>query len=373
MITIVFLSTQPNPFETLSLMGKPVWKRTFEATAFLKPRRVAWMGKNPPVGMATIKARDLTAIRGSLLFITPEIGCISGRTLKRFVSFSPRSSRALLVKDSNFPVAIATVARSLNTKVSSLRKLAAALQPKDFFGAEEELLTVNSAESWAKALGILRQRKISALLRRGVLISDPSSVFVDPEVSVSPGTILSPWVRIEGSSRIAKGCNIGSFSHLVNCSIGPGTTILDHCIIHESRVGKGASIGPFAHLRPASDIGADARVGNFVEMKKSSLGPGAKVPHLSYVGDAQVGRNANLGAGLITCNYDGVSKHRTVVGEGAFIGSDTQLVAPVRIGKGAYIAAGSCIVQDVPAFALALTRNRQIIKKDWAKKRHKRS
>ena len=212
---------------------------------------------------------------------------------------------------------------------------------------------------------------MTALLRRGVLIPDPTSVSVAPEVSVGAGTLLSPFVLLEGDSRIGTSCNIGSFSHLVNVTVGTKTTILDHCFIRDSRIGKNASIGPFAHLRPDSDVGDAARVGNFVELKNAKLGAGAKASHLSYVGDAHVGKNANLGAGTITCNYDGRVKSRTIIGDGAFIGSDVQLVAPVRVGKGAFVAAGSCIVNDVPAYALALARSQQIIKKNWAKRRRK--
>ena len=219
----------------------------------------------------------------------------------------------------------------------------------------------------------MRERKLAALLRRGVLIPDPTSVAVAPEVSVGAGTLLSPFVLLDGDSRVGTVCTIGSFSHLVNATVGTGTTILDHCFIRDSRIGKKASIGPFAHLRPDSDVGDAARVGNFVELKNAKLGAGAKASHLSYVGDAEIGSNANLGAGTITCNYDGRVKSRTIVGDGAFIGSDVQLVAPVRIGKGAFVAAGSCIVSDVPAHALALARSHQIIKKNWAKQRRNSS
>jgi bifunctional UDP-N-acetylglucosamine pyrophosphorylase/glucosamine-1-phosphate N-acetyltransferase len=148
--------------------------------------------------------------------------------------------------------------------------------------------------------------------------------------------------------------------------------VLDHCFIRSSRNGKNVKIGPLAHLRPKSNIGTGAKVGNFVELKKTKLGPGAKAPHLSYLGDAVVGRGVNVGAGTITCNYDGVQKHQTIVESGAFIGSDVQLVAPVRVGRGAYVAAGSCIVEDVPAYSLALARSRQVVKKGWAKSRKRR-
>ena len=158
--------------------------------------------------------------------------------------------------------------------------------------------------------------------------------------------------------------------------VGAGTTLLDHCFVRSSRIGKAAQIGPFTHIRPESVISAKAKVGNFVELKKTLLGRGSKAPHLTYLGDATIGKGVNVGAGTITCNYDGRLKHQTIVEDGAFIGSDVQLVAPVRVGRGAYVAAGSCIVEDVPSQALALARGRQVVKPGWArsnKKKTKRS
>jgi bifunctional UDP-N-acetylglucosamine pyrophosphorylase/glucosamine-1-phosphate N-acetyltransferase len=204
-----------------------------------------------------------------------------------------------------------------------------------------------------------------------VLVLDPASVFVEPEVRVGKGTKLFPWVHIQGRTVVGRNCSIGSFSHIVDSTLGAGTAILDHCFIRSSRVGANVQIGPFAHLRPESDVGPGAKVGNFVELKKTRLEAGAKAPHLSYLGDAVIGKGANVGAGTITCNYDGRTKHQTIVGDGAFIGSDVQLVAPVRVGKGAYVAAGSCIVADVPAGALAIARSRQVVKRGWAKARNR--
>jgi bifunctional UDP-N-acetylglucosamine pyrophosphorylase/glucosamine-1-phosphate N-acetyltransferase len=159
---------------------------------------------------------------------------------------------------------------------------------------------------------------------------------------------------------------VGPFTRIADSTIGPGAQVLDHCVLRDCVVEAGASVGPFTHIRPESRIGAGARVGNFVELKKTHLGDGAKAPHLSYLGDATIGAKANIGAGTITCNYDGVNKHATRIGEGAFIGSDTTLVAPITIGEGAYIAAGSAITEDVPADALALGRARQVTKPGWA-------
>jgi bifunctional UDP-N-acetylglucosamine pyrophosphorylase/glucosamine-1-phosphate N-acetyltransferase len=232
---------------------------------------------------------------------------------------------------------------------------------------------VDTTDSWAKAVAVLRRRKVDELLRRGVLLFDPASVFVEPEVRVGGGTKLFPWVHLQGATVIGRDSSIGSFSHIVDSTLGEGTAVLDHCFIRSSRIGKNVQIGPFSHLRPDSDVGAGAKIGNFVELKKTRLGAGAKAPHLSYLGDAVIGRGANVGAGTITCNYDGVRKHETIVGDGAFIGSDVQLVAPVRVGKGAYVAAGSCIVEDVPPNALAIARSRQLIKRGWANRRRPES
>ena len=197
------------------------------------------------------------------------------------------------------------------------------------------------------------------------LLEDPTTTLVDPEVRIAPGAVLRAFVVIEGRSRVGSRCDVGRFTHVVDSHIGADTVVLDHCFIRESRIGRGVQLGPFAHLRPESHVRSRAKIGNFVELKKTVVGQGSKVPHLTYLGDAVVGRGVNVGAGTITCNYDGRVKHRTIIGDGAFVGSDVQLVAPVRVGRGAYIAAGSCIVEDVPARALALARSRQIVKRGW--------
>jgi bifunctional UDP-N-acetylglucosamine pyrophosphorylase/glucosamine-1-phosphate N-acetyltransferase len=158
----------------------------------------------------------------------------------------------------------------------------------------------------------------------------------------------------------------------VDTVVGPRAQVLDHCVLRECVVEEAASVGPFTHLRPESRIGAGAKVGNFVELKKTHLGEGSKAPHLSYLGDATIGPKVNVGAGTITCNYDGSAKHPTLIGAGAFVGSDATLVAPVTVGEGAYVAAGSTITEDVPAHALALGRARQVVKPDWARKRRDR-
>jgi bifunctional UDP-N-acetylglucosamine pyrophosphorylase/glucosamine-1-phosphate N-acetyltransferase len=203
----------------------------------------------------------------------------------------------------------------------------------------------------------------------GVTLDDPSTTSVDEDVTVGPDTIIGPRVELQGRTVIGAGCHIHAGVRLTDATLADGVTVLDHSIVVESRIGPGAQVGPFAHVRPGSDIQANARVGNFVELKKTTLGRGSKANHLAYLGDATIGDRVNVGAGTITCNYDGASKHPTVIEDDVFIGSDSQLVAPVTIGRGAYVAAGSSITQDVPADALGIARGRQENKADWAAKR----
>jgi bifunctional UDP-N-acetylglucosamine pyrophosphorylase / glucosamine-1-phosphate N-acetyltransferase len=215
----------------------------------------------------------------------------------------------------------------------------------------------------------MRLRKCQELMADGVTIFYPTTCMIDSEVEIAADTILEPFVQILGRTRIGAGCRIRSYSVIRDSEIADGVLIRPGCILEEARVGSGAFLGPYSHLRPGSDIGEGAHVGNFVETKKVKLGKGSKANHLTYLGDAEIGAGVNIGAGTITCNYDGVNKHTTIIGDGAFIGSDSTLVAPVRVGNGAYVAAASCITADVPADALAVGRSRQIIKEGWAGKK----
>jgi bifunctional UDP-N-acetylglucosamine pyrophosphorylase/glucosamine-1-phosphate N-acetyltransferase len=208
--------------------------------------------------------------------------------------------------------------------------------------------------------------RASWLAHHGVTIDRPESCVIDSEAEVGAETVIEPYVQLLGKTRIGSGCRIRSFSVIENCTLGNGVLIRQSCVLEDSTIADGAQIGPFAHLRPGSEIGENAHVGNFVETKKARLGKGAKANHLSYLGDAEIGEGTNIGAGTITCNYDGVNKHVTRIGKGAFVGSDSTLVAPISIGDGAYIGAGSCITKDVPADALAVARGRQITKEGWA-------
>ena len=229
-----------------------------------------------------------------------------------------------------------------------------------------ELRGVNSRLDLADLSQEVRQRKNRLLMMSGVTLEDPATTYVDAAVTVGEDTVLGPGVRLEGRTTIGEGCRIHAGCRLTNATVEDNVVVLDYCVIVESSVGKGAQVGPMAHIRPQSVVGADARVGNFVELKKTSLGKGSKANHLAYLGDAKIGEGVNIGAGTITCNYDGVTKHQTVIEDGVFIGSDSQLIAPVTIGKDAYVGAGSSITRDVPAGALAIARSQQVVKPDWA-------
>src|SRR4029079_14167967 len=231
-----------------------------------------------------------------------------------------------------------------------------------------EILGVNSRRELAEVAAILKTTRNEELMASGVTIVDPSSAWIGPDVAIGPDTIIHPNVHLEGRTRIGSGCEINASVRIVDSTLEDNVVINNFCVMRESHVRAGAQIGPFAHIRPQSDVGEGAHVGNFTELKKTTLGKGSKANHLSYLGDATIGEKVNVGAGTITCNYDGTHKHPTVIDDGAFIGSDSQLVAPVRVGKGAYVAAGSSIVEDVPAGALGIARGKQVNKDGWVEK-----
>jgi bifunctional UDP-N-acetylglucosamine pyrophosphorylase/glucosamine-1-phosphate N-acetyltransferase len=213
----------------------------------------------------------------------------------------------------------------------------------------------------------LRMAKCRALLEEGVTIFYPHTCVIDPDVEVGADTVIEPFVQLLGKTKIGADCRIRSYSVIGNSILGDRVTVKPGTIMEDSRVGAGAVLGPYTHMRPGSEVGEGAHLGNFVETKKIKLGKGSKANHLTYLGDAEIGEDVNIGAGTITCNYDGVNKHKTVIEDGAFIGSDSTLVAPVKIGRGAYVAAASCITDDVPEDALALGRARQSVKEGWAR------
>jgi len=203
----------------------------------------------------------------------------------------------------------------------------------------------------------------------GVVIYRPDTCVIDADVEIAADTVLEPFVQILGKSRIGADCRVRSFSVISDSQLSDKVLVKPGCVIDQSQISSGAILGPYSHLRPGSEIGQGAHVGNFVETKKVRMGRGSKANHLTYLGDAEIGAGVNVGAGTITCNYDGTNKHKTVIEDGAFIGSDSTLVAPVRVGKGAYVAAGSSITDDVPENALAIGRGRQVLKEGWASRR----
>ncbi len=229
-----------------------------------------------------------------------------------------------------------------------------------------EVMGINNRSELAEAVRIMRHKILHEHMINGVTIVDPETTFIDDGISIGRDTVIYPMVSIEGESALGSHCNIYSFSRINDCIIGDRVTILSNTVIEESRVDSGAKIGPFSRMRPQSVIGENVKIGNFVEIKKSKIGKGSKASHLSYIGDAQIGEKVNIGAGTITCNYDGVRKHRTIIENEVFIGSNTALIAPVKIKRGAYVGAGSTVTKDVPPFSLITSRSRQKIVKDWA-------
>ncbi|MDH3974975.1 MAG: bifunctional UDP-N-acetylglucosamine diphosphorylase/glucosamine-1-phosphate N-acetyltransferase GlmU [Deltaproteobacteria bacterium] len=234
-----------------------------------------------------------------------------------------------------------------------------------------ETMGINSRKELAEAGAIMRRRITDDLMAAGVTIIDPECTYIDGTVQVGRDSTIYPQVRLEGKTLVGENCAIESGAVIKDSHVGNDTHIKPYCVITDSRLGEKTAIGPFAHIRPASIISEGGKVGNFVEIKKATIGKGSKVNHLTYVGDADVGQGVNIGAGTITCNYDGYRKFKTVIEDGAFIGSGTNLVAPVTIGKGSVIGAGSTITKTVPPASLSLTRPEQRCIKGWPEKRRK--
>ena len=212
----------------------------------------------------------------------------------------------------------------------------------------------------------MNMANVTRLMANGVTIFRPETCVIEPGVEVGPDTVIEPFVQLRGKTKIGSDSTIRSYTVIEDCTLGSDVLVRQSCVLTESTIDDGARIGPFAHLRPGSEIGPDAHVGNFVETKKTRLGRGAKANHLTYLGDAEIGERTNIGAGVITCNYDGAKKHLTRIGKDVFVGSDCTLVAPVSIEDGALIGAGSCITKNVPAGSLAFTRPQQVVKPGWA-------
>jgi bifunctional UDP-N-acetylglucosamine pyrophosphorylase / glucosamine-1-phosphate N-acetyltransferase len=233
-------------------------------------------------------------------------------------------------------------------------------------GDAGEVLGSNTRAEMMMLDARLRLAKCRELLDAGVTIFYPHTCVIDSDVEVGADTVIEPFVQLLGKTKVGTDCRIRSYSVIGDSVIGDRVMVKPGTIMEDSRVGDGAVLGPYTHMRPGTEVGEGAHLGNFVETKKIKLGKGSKANHLTYLGDAEIGEGVNVGAGTITCNYDGVNKHKTVIGDGVFVGSDSTLVAPIKIGRGAYIAAASCITEDVPADALALGRTRQSVKEGWA-------
>ncbi len=239
-------------------------------------------------------------------------------------------------------------------------------------GSEDELMGVNTQGELEKVRQVMKERIIQGWLKKGVGFMDARSVFISPNVKIGKGTHIYSGVYLEGNTRVGRECIIYPNVRIQNSVVGDRAIVKDSTLIEGSVVLKGASVGPFAHIRPGSHIGENAKIGNFVEVKKSVVGSGTKAGHLTYLGDSKIGSNVNIGAGTITCNYDGYKKNTTIIEDDVFVGSDAQLIAPVRIGKGACIGAGSTITKDVPSMALAISRIKQAHIKDWVIKKQLR-
>ena len=233
----------------------------------------------------------------------------------------------------------------------------------------DEVLGANTIAEMMHLDAAMRLATAEKLMAAGVTIFRPETCVIDAQVFVGADTVIEPFVQLLGKTVIGEDCRLRSYSVIQSSTLGRGVLVRNGCVMEDAVVGDGALLGPYSHLRPGSEIGEAAHLGNFVETKKVKMGKGSKANHLSYLGDAVIGEGVNVGAGAITCNYDGVHKHVTTIGDGVFVGSDATLVAPLTVGAGAYIAAGSCITEDVPAEALALGRSRQVTKPEWVSRR----
>jgi bifunctional UDP-N-acetylglucosamine pyrophosphorylase/glucosamine-1-phosphate N-acetyltransferase len=236
-------------------------------------------------------------------------------------------------------------------------------------GNPDEIRGINSRSELAEASRIVRQKKNEEVMAAGVTIEDPATTYIDDDVVIGADTVIHPGVYLEGKTHIGKACEIHAGVRIINSTLGDRVTVQNFCVINGSRLGAGVTIGPFAHLRPDTELHESVHIGNFVELKKSVLGKGTKAGHLAYLGDAVIGEHVNVGAGAITCNYDGAKKHQTIVEDGVFIGTDSQLVAPVTLGKGAYIGSGTTVRENVPPGSLAVSAGKQRNIEGWVEKK----
>jgi bifunctional UDP-N-acetylglucosamine pyrophosphorylase/glucosamine-1-phosphate N-acetyltransferase len=307
---------------------------------------------------AIVEEKDATAEQKMIREINSGIYCLDADLLWRYIA----DLRPNPVSGEIYLTDIAALFRSHGLRLAPLR-----------LDDPEEVLGINTRVELAAADRILRGRKTRQLMLDGVTVEKPETVTIDAFVEIGPDTVIEPFVQLRGRTKIGPESRIGTGALVYDSDIAGNVRIEPYSIIRTSIVGAGAVIGPFARLRMENCVEAGAQVGNFVELKKTRLGAKSKAMHLAYLGDSDIGEGVNIGAGTITCNYDGRQKHRTIIGDHAFVGSDSILVAPLEIGEGAYIAAGSVITDPVPADTLALGRARQVNKPGWPSARAKKA
>jgi bifunctional UDP-N-acetylglucosamine pyrophosphorylase/glucosamine-1-phosphate N-acetyltransferase len=305
---------------------------------------------------AIVEHKDANAAQLQVCVINSGIYCFRAKALwKHIAEIKPNSSSGEL-----YLTDMAAILNHHGQRVQALH-----------LDDSSELLGINTRVELAEADRILRARKARELMFAGVTIERPETVAIDAQVRIGADTIVEPFARLLGNTAIGEDCRIGQGAILESAELADRVVVAPYTLIADSRIDPGAQVGPFARVRMQTQVGPEARVGNFVELKKTRLGAGSKSQHLAYLGDSEIGERVNIGAGTITCNYDGYKKHPTQIGEGAFIGSNSTLVAPLEIGAGAYVAAGSVVTQAVPEDALAIGRGRQENKPEWARKRRK--
>jgi bifunctional UDP-N-acetylglucosamine pyrophosphorylase/glucosamine-1-phosphate N-acetyltransferase len=316
-------------------------------------RVVRRRGGSPEV-QAIVEEKKLTSAERELREINSGIYVFSAKPLYRFID--------RLSTDNPHKEYYLTDMAALLVKAGERVVATMAADPHEVLGS-------NTRAELAALDARLRAWKCADLMRQGVTIYYPHTCVIDMEVEVGPDTVIEAYVQLLGRTRVGSDCRVQSYSVISDCELGDGAWIKPGCVLESSRIRSRAQLGPYTHLRPGCDIGEEVHMGNFVEAKKAKLGRRTKANHLTYLGDSVVGENVNVGAGTITCNYDGQRKHQTIIEDGAFIGSDATLVAPVRIGKNAYVAAGSSITEDVPDEALGIARGRQANKEGWVRQR----
>lgn len=393
-----------------TLLGKSIIRLTLEALQSLGPGKilvagdagdelgdispalsgVRWLKEDQSAGAlaAVGLARDFLVGHPSkdLLVLDARLALLSPRTMRSLLLAHRRQKNSLTVAagSGDNPVFVARV-RDLLAAFLRLGKRPEAQQgidelvrlmadmgrPTGFYRVRhpEEFLAVNTPEAVSRAIALLRERKTGELESRGVIVLDPATTWIDLNVHIGRGTVIYPSAVIEGKTSIGAQCRIYPFVHLIDTQVGDRVKVLSSTMAERSRIEHDAQVGPFTHFRPNTIVRPKAKVGNFVEMKNTVFGERSKAGHLSYLGDTIVGESVNIGAGTITCNYDGFKKSQTVIERDAFIGSGTELIAPVRIGRGAYVGAGSVITKDVAPEALAIARGRQVERPGWARRK----